>query len=139
VYEKAWQPYAVGKLSAQQAMQEATPPAREFLLRFAREKDIKLFLDLNKASAPAKPSDLSLSILMPAYILSELKAGFQIGAVIFLPFLVIDIVTASVCLSVGMVQLPPVMISAPLKILLFVVVDGWTLVLGSLVKSFAAH
>jgi flagellar biosynthetic protein FliP len=76
---------------------------------------------------------------MPAYILSELKAAFQIGAVIFLPFLVIDIVTASVCLSVGMVQLPPVMISAPLKILLFVVVDGWTLVLGSLVKSFTVH
>ena len=87
---------------------------------------------------PHPPADLDLKILIPAYILSELKTGFQIGAVLFLPFLVIDLVVASVTLSVGMVQLPPAMISAPFKILLFVLVDGWTLVVGSLMKSFYA-
>ncbi|HXG34528.1 MAG TPA: EscR/YscR/HrcR family type III secretion system export apparatus protein, partial [Bryobacteraceae bacterium] len=86
--------------------------------------------------APARPADLELSVLIPAYILSELKAGFQIGAVLFLPFLVIDLVVSAVVLSVGMIQLPPVMISAPFKILLFVLVDGWNLVIGSLVRSF---
>ena len=87
-------------------------------------------------SAPAKPTDLPLSVLVPAYVLSELRIGFQIGAVLFLPFLVIDLIVASVTLSVGMVQLPPVMLSAPFKILLFVLVDGWNLVVGSLIRSF---
>jgi flagellar biosynthetic protein FliP len=105
-------------------------------VRFAREKDIRLFLEISKSPAPRTPADLQLNVLIPAYILSELKAGFQIGAVLFLPFLVIDLVVASVVLSVGMVQLPPVMISAPFKILLFVLVDGWNLIVGSLVKSF---
>ena len=105
-------------------------------MRFAREKDISLFLDVTHAPAPRTPGDLDLKVLIPAYILSELKAGFQIGAVLFLPFLVIDLVVASVTLSIGMIQLPPVMISAPFKILLFVLVDGWNLVLGSLMKSF---
>ena len=106
------------------------------LVRFAREKDIKLFIELSKAPPPRTPADLDLKILLPAYILSELKAGFQIGAILFLPFLVIDLVIASVTLSIGMVQLPPAMISAPFKILLFVLVDGWNLVVGSLMKSF---
>jgi flagellar biosynthetic protein FliP len=106
------------------------------LLRFAREKDISLFLEVTHAPAPRKPADLDLTVLIPSYILSELKAGFQIGAVLFLPFMVIDLVVASVTLSIGMIQLPPVMISAPFKILLFVLVDGWNLVLGSLMKSF---
>ena len=109
---------------------------RQFLVKFAREKDIKLFIEMSHAPAPRAPGDLDLKILLPAYILSELKAGFQIGAVLFLPFLVIDLVIASVTLSIGMVQLPPVMISAPFKILLFVLVDGWNLVVGSLMKSF---
>lgn len=87
---------------------------------------------------PARPADVELKILVPAYILSELRTGFQIGAVLFLPFLVIDMVVASVTLSIGMVQLPPVMLSAPFKIMLFVLVDGWNLVIGSLVKSFYA-
>jgi flagellar biosynthetic protein FliP len=93
-------------------------------------------LELSRTPAPAKPADLDLRILVPAYVLSELKTGFQIGAVLFLPFLVIDLIVASVTLSVGMVQLPPVMLSAPFKILLFVLIDGWNLVVGSLVKSF---
>jgi flagellar biosynthetic protein FliP len=96
-----------------------------------------LFVAISKAPQPRNPSDLSLQVLIPSYILSELKTGFQIGALLFLPFLVIDLVVASVTLSIGMVQLPPVMLSAPFKILLFVLVDGWNLVVGSLVKSFA--
>ena len=136
MYEQGWAPMESGQLTAQQAMDRAAGPLRDFLVRFAREKDIKLFLELSHAPAPRSPSDLDLKVLIPAYILSELKTGFQIGAVLFLPFLVIDLVVASVTLSVGMVQLPPVMISAPFKILLFVLVDGWNLVIGSLLKSF---
>ena len=105
-------------------------------MRFAREKDIKLFVEVTKAPPPRNVDDLTLSVLIPSYILSELKTGFQIGALLFLPFLVIDLVTASVTTSVGMFQLPPVVISTPLKILLFVVVDGWNLVIGSLLRSF---
>jgi flagellar biosynthetic protein FliP len=93
-------------------------------------------VDIAKSPPPRTPADLDLKVLIPAYILSEMKAGFQIGAVLFLPFLIIDLVVASVTLSIGMVQLPPVMISAPFKILLFVLVDGWNLVIGSLLKSF---
>jgi flagellar biosynthetic protein FliP len=136
VYHKSWEPLERGEISAAQAWDQATPPIKTFLLKFAREKDIRLFIELSHAAAPAKPSDVPLSALAPAYVLSELKAAFQIGAVLFLPFLIIDLVVASVTLSVGMVQLPPVMISAPFKILLFVLVDGWNLVIGSLVRSF---
>jgi flagellar biosynthetic protein FliP len=136
MYQQGWEPMESGQLTTQQAMDRAAAPLRDFLVRFAREKDIKLFLELSHAPAPHRPADLDLKVLIPAYILSELKTGFQIGAVLFLPFLVIDLVVASVTLSVGMVQLPPVMISAPFKILLFVLVDGWNLVIGSLLKSF---
>lgn len=136
VYDHAWTPLEAGQITAAQAVDEAAKPMRTFLLRFAREKDIKLFVEISHAAPPRTPADLELKVLIPAYILSELKAGFQIGAVLFLPFLVIDLVVASVTLSVGMVQLPPAMISAPFKILLFVLVDGWNLVVGSLMKSF---
>jgi flagellar biosynthetic protein FliP len=125
-----------GELDMQQAMEQGSQPLRTFLVRFARDKDIRLFVELAHDPLPHKPADLDLKILIPAYILSELKTGFQIGAVLFLPFLVIDLVVASVTLSVGMMQLPPVMISSPFKILLFVLVDGWNLVVGSLMKSF---
>jgi flagellar biosynthetic protein FliP len=136
MYTHGWEPLEAGKITTSQAMDEAAKPLRAFLVRFAREKDIKLFVEITHTPAPRSPADLDLKILIPAYILSELKSGFQIGAVLFLPFLVIDLVVASVTLSVGMVQLPPAMISAPFKILLFVLVDGWTLVIGSLMKSF---
>src|SRR5215470_437055 len=136
IYHKAWEPVSEGQMTMSQGMEEGSKPLKGFLLRFAREKDIKLFVDLTKRPAPRTPADLDLQVLVPAYILSELKTGFQIGAVLFLPFLVIDLVVASVTLSVGMMQLPPVMISAPFKILLFVLVDGWNLVVGSLMKSF---
>jgi flagellar biosynthetic protein FliP len=136
IYHKAWEPMDQGKMTASQAFDEGSKPLKTFLARFAREKDIKLFVEVTKAPAPRNVDDLSLSVLIPSYILSELKTGFQIGALLFLPFLVIDLVVASVTLSIGMVQLPPVMISAPFKILLFVLVDGWNLVVASLVKSF---
>jgi flagellar biosynthesis protein FliP len=136
IYHTAWEPMDQGKLTAGQAFDEGEKPLKTFLSRFAREKDVKLFVEIAKAPAPRNASDLNLTVLIPAYILSELRTGFQIGAMLFLPFLVIDLVVASVTVSIGMVQLPPVMLSAPFKILLFVLVDGWNLVVGSLVKSF---
>ena len=136
MYHQGWEPMEAGQLSPGQAFDEGVKPLHNFLIRFAREKDIRLFVELAHEPAPHTPADLSLKVLIPAYILSELKTGFQIGAVLFLPFLVIDLVVASVTLSVGMMQLPPVMISAPFKVLLFVLVDGWNLVVGSLMKSF---
>ncbi len=136
VYAKGWAPIERGELSLAQGFEEGSKPLKTFLARFAREKDIRLFLEVARAPAPRTPAELDLRVLAPAYILSELRAGFQIGAVLFLPFLVIDLMVASVTLSIGMIQLPPVMLSAPFKVLLFVLVDGWNLVVGSLVKGF---
>ncbi|MBV9441492.1 MAG: flagellar type III secretion system pore protein FliP [Acidobacteriaceae bacterium] len=136
IYTQAWQPLEKGSITTEQAIDEGSAPLRKFLLRFARERDLRLFVEISREPLPRNPSDISLKVLIPAYILSELKAGFQIGAVLFLPFLVIDIVVASVTLSIGMMQLPPAMVSAPFKILLFVLVDGWNLIIGSLMKSF---
>ena len=136
IYTHAWQPLEKGQITTEQAVEQGATPLRNFLVKFARERDIQLFLNIAKEPQPHSRSDLSLRVLIPAYILSELKAGFQIGAVLFLPFLVIDMAVASVTLSVGMMQLPPALISAPFKILLFVLVDGWNLVVGSLMKSF---
>jgi flagellar biosynthetic protein FliP len=136
IYHQSWQPLERKEIGAAEAWERAAPPLKTFLLRFAREKDIKLMVEIARQPAPRTPADLDLRVLIPAYILSELRTGFQIGAVLYLPFLIIDLVVASVTLSVGMVQLPPVMLSAPFKILLFVLVDGWNLVVGSLVKSF---
>jgi flagellar biosynthetic protein FliP len=136
MYHRGWEPMEAGQITPQQAMDRAAQPLRNFMIRFAREKDIRLLIEISHAPAPRTPADLDLRILIPAYILSELKSGFQIGAVLFLPFLVIDLVVASTTISVGMMQLPPAMISGPFKILLFVLVDGWNLVIGSLMKSF---
>lgn len=136
IYTQGWQPLERGELTSIQAFEQGSQPLKLFLARFVREPDAQLFLKLTRGSPPARPADLPLNVLIPAYILSELKVGFQIGAVLYLPFLIIDLVVASVILSVGMVQLPPVMLSAPLKVLLFVLVDGWNLVVGSLMKSF---
>jgi len=136
IYEESWAPMEKGEISTEQALDRAVPPLKKFLVRYVREKDVRMLLEISKTPAPTTPADLDLRILLPAYVLSELKTGFQIGAVLFLPFLIIDLVVASVTLSIGMVQLPPVMLSAPFKVLLFVLVDGWNLVVGSLVKSF---
>jgi flagellar biosynthetic protein FliP len=138
VYHQGWEPLERGQISASAAWDQAAVPIKAFLLKFAREKDIQLFVELSHSALPARPADVPLSALAPAYVLSELKTAFQIGAVLFLPFLIIDLVVASITVSVGMVQLPPVMVSAPFKILLFVLVDGWNLVVGSLVRSFTA-
>ena len=136
IYHAGWEPMESGKVTWQQAFDDGSKPLKTFLVRYVREKDVRLFLSITHSPAPQRPADLDLNILIPAYILSELKTGFQIGVILFLPFLVVDLVVASVTLSIGMMQLPPVMLSAPFKILLFVLVDGWNLVVGSLVRSF---
>ena len=109
---------------------------KHFMLKYAREKDLALFAAAGQVARPDVRDDLPLRVVAPAYILSELKAGFAIGAVLFLPFLLIDIITAAITTSIGMFQLPPVVVSTPLKILLFVMVDGWNLLASSLLKSF---
>jgi flagellar biosynthesis protein FliP len=135
VYHQGWEPFDQGKMSMADAVTQGEQPLRRFLLKFAREKDIQLFVNISHAPQPRTPQELDLKILVPAYILSELKASFQIGTVLFLPFMVIDLVIASITISMGMMQLPPAMLSAPFKILLFVLVDGWNLVIGSLMKG----
>jgi flagellar biosynthesis protein FliP len=130
------EPFAQGSISAWQAVERSANPMRQFMLKYTREKDLALFIELSHEPRPSQPDDLSMRVVVPAYIISELKTGFQIGAVLYLPFLVIDMVVAAITTSVGMFQLPPVVISTPLKILLFVVADGWNLVVGSTLKSF---
>lgn len=129
-------PFQAGKIDALQAVKAGSVPVKSFMLHFVRPKDEALFMELGHIKRPARAEDVPFRVVMPAYILSELKAGFQIGAVLFLPFLVIDMVVASITTSVGMMQLPPVVISTPLKLLLFVMVDGWNLLIGSLMRSF---
>jgi flagellar biosynthetic protein FliP len=136
IYKTSWQPMEEGKINTEQALAQAAGPLRTFLLRTTRDKDIRLFVEMSKTPPPRTPADVPLSVVIPAYIISELRTGFQIGAVLYLPFLIVDLVVASITLSAGMIQLPPAMVSAPLKILLFVLVDGWNLVVGSLVKTF---
>jgi flagellar biosynthetic protein FliP len=130
------EPFAQGSITAWQAIERSADPIRQFMLKYTREKDLALFVELSREPRPSQPGDLSMRVVVPAYIISELKTGFQIGAVLYLPFLVIDMVVAAITTSVGMFQLPPVVISTPLKILLFVVADGWNLVVGSTLKSF---
>jgi flagellar biosynthetic protein FliP len=132
----AIEPFTQGSITAWQAVERSADPIRRFMLKYTREKDLALFVELSHEPRPSQPSDLSMRVVVPAYIISELKTGFQIGAVLYLPFLVIDMVVAAITTSVGMFQLPPVVISTPLKILLFVVADGWNLVVGSTLKSF---
>ena len=133
----AVQPLRAGTITAVEALERASGPARDFMLRYAREKDLALFLEAAKLPRPKNAQELPMRVVAPAYLLSELKAGFQIGAVLFLPFLVVDLVVASVTTSIGMLQLPPVVVSTPLKILLFVMVDGWNLLVQGILKSFA--
>jgi flagellar biosynthesis protein FliP len=136
VYQDAFLPMQSGQLSAIDALAKAEDPMRHFMAHYVREKDVALFVELAKEPRPASMNDVSMRVLLPAYILSELKAGFQIGTVLFLPFLIVDMVVASITTSVGMLQLPPVVISTPLKLLLFLMVDGWHLLISSLMRSF---
>jgi len=129
-------PYIEKRITMVEAVQRAEAPVKGFMLRQTREKDIALFLKLAKEKAPASAKELSMRVVVPAFAISELKSAFEIGFLLFLPFLIIDMVVASVLLSMGMMMLPPVMVSLPFKLLLFVLVDGWNLVVGSLVRSF---
>jgi len=137
IYSEAIVPLDAGHITMMAALDRAIVPMRHFMLKYAREKDLALFVELAHEPRPARPEDLGMRIVAPAYLLSELQAGFRIGAALFLPFLIIDLVTAAITTSIGMMQLPPVIISTPLKILLFVVVDGWNLLVGSLMRSFS--
>ncbi len=136
MYKEALQPMMNGQITEMQALDQASIPLRQFMLRYTREKDLALFLNIAKQSRPRNPQEIPMRIVIPSYMISELKTAFQIGFVLFIPFLVIDMVVAAVLLSLGMMQLPPVVVSTPFKLLLFVMVDGWNLVVGSLVKSF---
>jgi flagellar biosynthetic protein FliP len=137
IFQTSVVPMQAGRITAMQAVERGAGPLRQFMVHYVREKDVALFVELAKEPRPRDPRDLSMRVLVPAYILSELSTGFQIGTVLFLPFLVIDMVVAAISTSVGMIQLPPVVISTPLKLLLFVMVDGWNLLIGSLMKSFS--
>lgn len=136
IYQQSFVPLQGGQITAFEAISRGREPLREFMSHYVREKDAALFLEMAREPRPRNIGDLSMRVLLPAYIVSELKAGFQIGAVLFLPFLVVDMVVASITTSVGMMQLPPVVISTPLKLLLFLMVDGWHLLISSLMRSF---
>jgi flagellar biosynthetic protein FliP len=136
VNDSALQPYLKNQLGQEQALELAVKPMREFMFAQVKEKDLALLMNIAKNPAPANPNDVPTMTLIPAFMLSELSRAFQIGFMIFLPFLVVDMVVASVLMSMGMMMLPPVIISLPFKLLLFVLVDGWGLVVGSLVQSF---
>jgi flagellar biosynthesis protein FliP len=136
IYQVAVIPMESGKITALQAVTLAENPVRQFMAHYVREKDVAMFVELAKEPRPASLNDVSMRVMLPAYILSELKAGFQIGTVLFLPFLIVDMVVAAITTSVGMLQLPPVVISTPLKLLLFLMVDGWHLLIGALMRSF---
>jgi flagellar biosynthetic protein FliP len=137
IYQNAIHPLQDNKIDSVEALRRSSAPMHDFMLHYVREKDAAMFLDLAKLPRPHSPAELPMRVVVPAYITSELTAGFQIGAVLFLPFLVIDMVVASITTSIGMMQLPPVVISTPLKLLIFVMVDGWHLLIGSLLKSFS--
>lgn len=136
INQEALQPYYNEEISGEEALDKAVAPLKSFMLKQTREKDVALFVKIAHEKRPAKPEDISLSTLIPAFVISELKTAFQIGFMIYLPFFVIDMVISSVLLSMGMMMLPPIMLSLPFKLLLFVLVDGWNLVVGTLVKSF---
>jgi flagellar biosynthetic protein FliP len=136
VNTEALQPYLNNTMSMQQAYDKGVVPIREFMFRQTREEDLALFVKLANADKPQSREDVPLYALVPAYAISELRVGFQIGFVLFIPFLIIDMVISSILMSMGMMMLPPVLISLPFKILLFVLVDGWRLVVSSLMNSF---
>ena len=136
VNTQALQPFKAQTISQEQALERGVAPIRKFMLSQVREKDLALFISLSKQTRPLNANDVPTLTVVPAFIISELRTAFQIGFLIYIPFLVLDMVVASVLMSMGMMMLPPAMISLPFKILLFVLVDGWGLVIGSLVKSF---
>ncbi len=136
IHADAIQPAMAGQIDVTEALLRGAPPLRAFMLKQTREADLALFVELGKVARPATPDELPMRVVIPAFAISELKTGFQMGFFLFVPFLLIDLVVSTTLLSMGMLQLPPAMISLPFKILLFVLIDGWHLLVGSLVKSF---
>ncbi len=136
IYDNAWRPYADQEIVLAEAWQRAQVPLRAFMLKHTREKDLEIFVRLADLEQPATPADLPMRVIIPGFIISELRVGFQIGFLIYLPMLIVDMVVASVLMSMGMMMLPPIMISLPFKLLLFVLIDGWYLIVESLVESF---
>lgn len=136
IYAQAVQPYMAQEMTAQVALQAGVVPLRTFMLGQVQEKDLQLFLRIGKHPRPRTVDDIPLSSLIPAFIIGELKTAFQIGFLLYMPFLILDLVVSSILLSMGMMMLPPVLISLPFKLMLFVLVDGWHLIVGSLVRSF---
>jgi flagellar biosynthetic protein FliP len=132
----AWAPYQAEQIDATEFVRRAYQPLREFMVRQTREKDIALFVDASGAQRPTTPADVPPQALVPAFVISELKTAFEMGFLVYVPFLVLDMVVASVLTSMGMLMLPPVLVSLPLKLMLFVLVDGWNVLVGSLVQSF---
>jgi flagellar biosynthetic protein FliP len=137
-YDVGIKPLIANEINAEQAFDRSAGPFKDFMLKNVRDKDLKLFNDLSKEPLPAVPEQMSLRILIPAFMISELKRAFEIGFLLFLPFLIIDLVVASVLMSMGMMMLPPVVVSLPFKLIFFVLVDGWSLVAGSLVQSYGS-
>ena len=137
VYDEAYLPFSENKITSTVALERATVPLRGFMMKQTREADIALFLRISRSPEVKEAQDIPLKVLVPAYVTSELKTAFQIAFLVFIPFLIIDMVVASVLMSMGMMMLSPVMISLPFKLMLFVLVDGWHLLIGSLVQSFA--
>jgi flagellar biosynthetic protein FliP len=136
VNTEALQPYIENRISQEEAIDRGVKSMRGFMLRYTREKDLSLFVELSRMPRPKTVADVPTTVIIPAFVISELKTAFQVGFMIFIPFLVIDMVVASALMSMGMMMLPPVMIALPFKLMLFVLVDGWYLIVGSLVKSF---
>jgi flagellar biosynthesis protein FliP len=134
--QQALEPYLAGHMGTSEALHKAEGPLRQFMFKQVREKDLALFVALSKSSRPRTPADISTWVLIPAFVIGELKKAFEMGFVIFIPFLIIDMVVASVLMSMGMLMLPPVLISLPFKILLFIMVDGWNLIVRSIALSF---
>jgi flagellar biosynthetic protein FliP len=137
-YTAGVQPLLAGQAQPTQAFERAAGPFRTFMLRHVREKDLALFVDLSKEGLPQRPEEIGLHVLVPAFMISELRRGFEIGFLLFVPFLIIDLVVSSILMSVGMMMLPPATIALPFKLIFFVLVDGWTLVAGSLVQSYGS-
>jgi len=137
INQKALTPYMEKKLNGKKAFETALLPVRDFMLKQTREKDLAMLVKIAKLKRPKNIDDIPTSILVPSFIISELKSAFQIGFLLYVPFLIVDMVVASILLSMGMMMLPPIMVSLPFKLMLFVLADGWNLIVGSLVKSFA--
>jgi flagellar biosynthesis protein FliP len=137
IYNEAWVPYSEEKIEFNEALQKGAQPLRGFMMHQTRETDLGLFLKLSGRQDVQKPEDVPFTVLVPAYVTSELKTAFQIGFLVFIPFLIIDMVVASVLMSMGMMMVSPALIALPFKLMLFVLVDGWNILLGSLAQSFA--